>query len=165
MTLWFIALPCVFGVIILCTILVCCLCSCSPRKSENAEEEVAEVIEVVLYPDGTTTHNQADSSPAGPHREVRNGESSQTLHRPLNARHLHYHLYPLQAGEQRPVRAAVAGSAPTRAQEPFVGTVVVPTGNSGEGRTRAAREPVSYGEAAYVSSAHGDAPPAASAKS
>lgn len=49
--------------------------------------------------------------------------------------------------------AMVAGSAPTRATEPFVGTVVAAADGRGDEAARVASEPASYSEAAYVSAA------------
>lgn len=149
MSLWYIALPCVFGCIILGSILACCLCPCSPEKAVQRENEnVAQVLEVVLYPeDGRREAQQA-------------GDGSAAVHVPRSTNEPHpnnRYYYPLQAGEQRPVTAAVAGSAATRAAEPFVGTVVAGAdaadGRSGDASVRPVRRalhPIDYGEAAYV---------------
>ena len=158
----------IFGIV-----LVCCLCRCSPRKSESERENMAEVLEVVLYPDGAANNasmsNRITSHDAlprpisnldGANLEVRTGgddqhqqQPAQQLIRSLNERHFQYRYYPLQAGEQRPVTAVVAGSAPTCATEPFVGTVVAAADGRGDEAARVASEPASYGEAAYVSAA------------
>ncbi|KPA78802.1 hypothetical protein ABB37_05900 [Leptomonas pyrrhocoris] len=162
MNLWLIIVPCFFGVIILVITLVCCLCACSPHR-ESPEEGTVQVIQVVLYPDGTA-RNPANDNPADPNHEVRNGGNAKVQIRIFNERSLQYRYYPLHTGEQGPVTAAVEGSAPTRAVEPCMGVVMPGAEDRNDRNTRGAREPITYGEAEYVSCVDGAVPRATSSE-
>lgn len=161
MSLWFIALPCVFGAIILLSILACCCCPCSPEKATQRDDEhVVQVLEVVRYPeDGNINSSSTEEARNGAATTVDVVVNSRSGNEPHAAGQRYY--YPLQVGDQRPVTAAVAGSTRTRAAEPFVGTVVadadvvataaVPDASGAVRATRRARDSEGYGEAVYVS--------------
>lgn len=142
----FVVLPLLLVIV---TITVCCCCGLCHRRKPEDEEDVAEV---VLYPEDPQNSNRRDYEPYSQHFEGTIADHDQYYSQLQNERYYRHHRIHIRIGDQQVVTGAVVGSELTRDAKPCVGTVVCEPSNVSLGRSVAGvREPVSYGEAVYVS--------------
>jgi hypothetical protein len=149
---YFVIVFSLMAIVVIATVVTICCCGLCRGRKQQDDEDMAEV---VLYPE----------QPHNPYFEEHNADvddGSRYYYSPYanGRRHPPQRFYTYR-GDQQLVTAAVADSVPARGDEPYVGTIVCgPANMNVAGSTIGMREPVSYGEAVYVSRADGAAAPA-----